>query len=463
MENEALAATMPMSAPPPSVDKWIGKRVDHFQIESLLGRGGMGAVYLAHDTSLDRMVAIKMIPDELAGQAELEERFVREARAQAKLSSPNVVQIYYVGHAAHGDKRVLYFAMERIPGESLEGLLDRGEKLEPEDARKLMIEAAHGLSDAQGAGIVHRDVKPSNLLRVGPMGTLKIADFGLAKPTRDVGQNSITKKGAMLGTPLYISPEQAQGQTVDFATDMYSLGCTFFHLLTGSPPYEGNGAIMILASHLNAPVASVLAKAPNVPHRLAAIVERLMAKKPEDRFASYDDLLAALEAAAPDAVEYAGFWTRAAASLVNLGIAALLVALFGWVGVVVHLLHITIGHAYWGLSVGKYLMRIRVLRMNGQLMGLRRSIVRTVLSLWQPLGSGAFLSMTHGKADLLRIVETMQPSAYDQFKEIAIAFAVAHFFTTGLYLTGLMLAAFHPQKQALHDILVRTVVVYRRG
>jgi len=461
MDNEALAATMPMSAPPPSVDKWIGKRVDHFQIDSLLGRGGMGAVYLARDTSLDRMVAIKMIPDELAGVQELEERFVREARAQARLSSPNVVQIYYVGHSAYGDKRVLYFAMERVPGESLEALLDRSDRLEPEEARVLMIEAARGLRDAHAAGVVHRDVKPSNLLR-SPSG-LKIADFGLAKPTRDVGQNSITKKGAMLGTPLYVSPEQAQGEQVDFATDMYSLGCTFFHLITGAPPYEGNGAIMILASHLNAPVASVLAKAPKVPHRLATIIERLMAKKPSERFASYDDLIAALEAAAPDAVEYAGFWTRAAASLVNLGIAAILVALLGWAGVIVHLLHITIGHAYWGLSVGKYLMRIRVLRMNGQVMGLRRSIVRTVLSLWQPLGSGAFLSMTHGKADLLRIIETMQPSAYSQFKEIAIAFAIAHFFTTGLYATGLVLAAFHPQKQALHDILVRTFVVYRRG
>jgi uncharacterized RDD family membrane protein YckC len=461
MNDEALAATMPMSAPPPSVDKWIGKRVDHFQIESLLGRGGMGAVYLAHDTSLDRMVAIKMIPDELAGQAELEERFVREARAQAKLSSPNVVQIYYVGHAAYGDKRVLYFAMERIPGESLEAVLDRDDKLEPEDARKLMIEAARGLRDARAAGIVHRDVKPSNLLRC-PSG-LKIADFGLAKPTRDVGQNSITKKGAMLGTPLYISPEQAQGETVEFSTDMYSLGCTFFHLLTGSPPYEGNGAILILAAHLNAPVASVLAKAPLVPHRLAAIVERLMAKKPADRYASYDELIAVLEAAAPDAVEYAGFWTRAAASLVNLGIAAILVALLGWAGVVVHLLHITIGHAYWGASVGKYLMRIRVLRSNGQLLGLRRSIVRTILSLWQPLGSGAFLFATRGKENLLKIVETMQPSAYNEFKQIAIAFAFTHAYTTSLYALGLVIAALPPQKQALHDLLVRTVVVYRRG
>jgi uncharacterized RDD family membrane protein YckC len=234
-------------------------------------------------------------------------------------------------------------------------------------------------------------------------------------------------------------------------------------LITGAPPYEADGAIMVLAGHLNSPVASVLAKAPTVPHRLAAIIERLMAKKPAERYASYDELIAALEAAAPDAVEYAGFWTRAAASLVNLGIAALLVALLGWAGVIVHLLHITIGHAYWGLSVGKYLMRIRVQRTNGSLLGMRRSIVRTVLSLWQPLGSVLFLFATRGKENLLRIVETMQPSAYTEFKEVAIAFAFAHFFTTGLYLTGLLLAAFHPQKQALHDILVRSLVVYRRG
>ena len=197
--------------------------------------------------------------------------------------------------------------MERILGESLEAGLDRGDKLEPEDARKLMIEAARGLRDAQGAGIVHRDVKPSNSLRAPS--ALKIADFG-PRSRRATSGKTASRRRARCSERRSTSHRSKRKATVDFATDMYSLGCTFFHLLTGAPPYEGNGAILILASHLNAPVASVLAKAPNVPHRLAAIVERLMAKKPIERFASYDDMISALEAAAPDAVEYAGFDAR---------------------------------------------------------------------------------------------------------------------------------------------------------
>jgi uncharacterized RDD family membrane protein YckC len=458
----ALGESGPTPVRAPASDRWIGQRIDHFEIQSLLGRGGMGAVYLAHDVSLDRLVALKMVPDELAGDPALEERFVREARAQARLSSPNVVQIYYVGHASPAtQRRVLYFAMERIVGEALEATLERHDVLDPETARQTMIQAARGLRDAHAANVVHRDIKPSNML-VTPQGVLKIADFGLAKPVTGDGV-SITEKGALLGTPLYMSPEQASEESVGFPSDMYALGCAFFHLMAGEPPYQGKTAVTVIAGHLAGPVPSLRARQPKVPMRTAAIVERLMAKDPKARYASYEDLIDALEAAAPTSVEYAGFWTRGAAVFINFAIAAGLVTLMGWPGVVIHLLHITIGHAYWGASIGKYLLRIRVQRITGEMLGLYRSAVRTVLSLWLPMALSGVVGATQGKRELVESIEHLTPKAFDQFRALVLAFGVSHSFQAGLYVAGLVLAAFHPQKQAFHDLVVRSVVVYRRN
>ncbi len=261
-------------------------------------------------------------PDELALKTEAQERFIREAQAQARLSSPNVVQIYFIGRvpaeiapspalpegAAHGS---LYFAMELAPGGSLEALLERGERLQPEDARRQMIQVTRGLRDAYAEGIVHRDIKPGNLL-LGRDGAVKIADFGLAKP-RDPNLG-LTRDGAVLGTPLYMAPEQAMGEPLDHRADMYALGATFYHLLTGSTPFDAPNAVAMIARHLTAPPPRVRERAPSVPPRLAHIVERLMAKDRAARYATYDDLLAALDAAAPERIEPAGFWTRAAAA-----------------------------------------------------------------------------------------------------------------------------------------------------
>jgi serine/threonine-protein kinase len=226
---------------------------------------GWAQVYVGHDRSLDRRVAIKVLPDELATQPDLQERFVREARAQAQLNSPHVVHIYYIGHtpAASGETGSLFFAMELVEGGALENVLDGGEKLDAERARKLMIQVARGLRDAEAAGIIHRDIKPSNLL-VDRNGDIKIADFGVAKPIRQ-RDSKITQEGAVVGSPLYMAPEQARGEAVDHRADMYSLGCTFYHLLSGAPPFDGPTPIVVVSKHLTAtpaPLSEVAAARP---------------------------------------------------------------------------------------------------------------------------------------------------------------------------------------------------------
>src|SRR5262249_31798954 len=152
-------ATIPIAPRVMLSDRPPGARIDHFEIDRRLGAGGMGTVYLARDLSLDRPVAIKVLPDEVAS-TEAQERFIREAQAQPRLSSPHVVQIYFIGHAAVASGKVLYFAMELVPGGSLDAVLERGEHLEPEEARRFMIQVSRGLRDAHRAGIVHRDIKP---------------------------------------------------------------------------------------------------------------------------------------------------------------------------------------------------------------------------------------------------------------------------------------------------------------
>ncbi len=312
--------------------RFTGFAIDHFTVGRQLGWGGMGAVYLARDTSLDRPVALKLLRREMASRAEARERFVREARAQARISSPNVVQIHFVGHtrlddveardddeapptSLRGAPGTLYFAMEYVDGESLEAVLERGHRLAPDAARTLLVGAARGLAAAHRAGVIHRDIKPGNLL-VDKEGTLKVADFGLAKP-RDP-KLALTRGGTILGTPHYMAPEQGAGLALDHRADMYSLGCAFFHLLTGKPPFEGPNAVALIAQHLEKAPPRLLDVAPNVPVPLAAIIDRLLQKKREDRFDSHEALSDALghvgDDAAPRAPRLSAlakrFWRR---------------------------------------------------------------------------------------------------------------------------------------------------------
>ena len=463
-ETTLLADSGPRATPRPSdasVERWVGATLDHFDIERPLARGGMGAVYVARDRSLDRRVAIKVLPDELAQQADLHERFVREARAQARLNSPHVTHIYYIGTtpARGGEQSSLYFAMELVDGGALEDVLSRGETLAPERARKLMIQVARGLRDAQTAGIIHRDIKPSNLL-VDRNGDVKIADFGVAKP---VGGNDvkITQDGAVVGSPLYMAPEQARGEAIDHRADMYALGCTFHHLLTGKPPFDGATPLAVVSKHLSLPPPAVCEAEPSVPAALGSVIDRLMRKEPERRFEDYDALIAALERAAPESTEYGGFWARGAAVAIDVALAGTVIGLIGWPGLVVHLAYVTFMHAWSGQTAGKYLMNLQVRRSDGRRLGWFRSMARTIVALWLPFLAGLVILLTEGRSELRQTIERMQPRELDAFQALLLAIAIGNALLTLLYLGGLALAAFHPQKRAAHDLVVGSEVVYK--
>lgn len=432
--------------------------IDHFEVMKPLGQGGMGAVYLARDTSLDRLVALKLLPAGLAENAEAQERFLREARAQAKLTSPHVVPLYFIGRLpGRRGADQLYFAMEWVDGESLEAVLDRGDRLAPERARKLAMQAAEGLRDAQLAGIIHRDVKPGNML-VDKKGTLKIADFGLAKP-KDPTLH-LTKGHAVMGTPLYMAPEQATGETLDHRADMYSLGCAFYHLLSGEAPFLAPTAVALLLKHINEPPAPLRTRAPGVvPPRLAAIVERLLEKQPERRFASYEDLLAALDAAAPERVVHAGFWTRGGAALFDAALASVLIAFLGWAGLVLHLVYLTVAHAFFGQTLGKYLLRIQVRRIDGSRLGLPRALGRTAAALWLPFMIGLITVWTQGLQELRASI--LQLAQLGTARSLIVPIVVTNATLTLVFASGYLLAAVQRQKRAVHDFLAGTEVIFR--
>ncbi len=443
---------------------WTGAELDHYEVGELAGRGGMGAVYLGRDVSLDRPVAIKVLPAELADNHGLQQRFIREARAQARLQSARVAHIYHIGRTPPDERgaRSLYFAMEYVPGGSLADHIERGEPTDPEQCRRWLLQAASGLADAQHAGIVHRDIKPGNLL-LDRSGDLKIADFGVAKPVGPAAEREsddrLSLSGTVVGSPLYMAPEQAKGLDVDARADMYALGCTFFHMLTGQVPFDGDTALAVVSKHMLAAVPSVRAKAPKVPRALAGIVERLMAKEPEDRFQSYAELIAALEDAAPKSA-YAGFWVRVPAALIDSFLGGLLIGLIGWPAIVLHLGYLTAAHAYRGQTLGKYLMNLKVERVDGSLLSLPRSAARTLASMWMPFIVALTVLLTEGFDTLARLIERLDARELDAVQSLAVAVIIGNALLSLLYVGGLALAAFHPQKRAAHDLVVGSRVRY---
>ncbi|MDO8678242.1 MAG: serine/threonine-protein kinase [Acidobacteriota bacterium] len=216
-----------------------------FRIERLLGRGGMGAVYLAREPALDRQVAIKVLPPERAQSADLRERFRREARTAAQLSHPHIVPLLTFGEA----DGLVYFVMGYVDGETLSNRLQREGPLSVGEAVRVLTELAQALSYAHSRAVVHRDVKPDNVLLEQPRGLVRLTDFGIAK--QYAGRPSLTAEGAVIGTPLYMSPEQASGRTdVNARTDIYSLGAVAFTVFTGRPPFEGRSSSDIMRQHL---------------------------------------------------------------------------------------------------------------------------------------------------------------------------------------------------------------------
>ncbi len=265
-------------------------RIGPYVILGKLGEGGMGAVYKAHDPSLDRLVALKLLPPHLANDPDYVARFKREATAAANLSHANLVQLYTVGE----DAGTQFIAMEFVEGRTLRQHIDKHQRLDFREALAITVYVAEALRYAWNkARLIHRDVKPENIL-LSRNGTVKLTDLGLAKSLGASGL-TVTGTGTVMGSPHYISPEQARGdKEVDFHTDIYSLGCTLFHMLAGHPPYPGNDLMPLLYKHVHEPPPDLLKARPDCPPALAELVRRMLAKKPADRPASYDALIAEL-------------------------------------------------------------------------------------------------------------------------------------------------------------------------
>jgi serine/threonine protein kinase len=266
---------------------------ERYELEELVGTGGMSSVYRARDSLLERHVALKVMHEQLMGDGDHVARFRREARLAAQLSHPNIVTV--IDRGEQDGRQFIVF--EYVEGENLKALIQRDAPLSEHDAVELALQVADGLAFAHAHGLVHRDVKPQNVLLTED-GRAKVTDFGIARSI-DV-QRELTQTGTVLGTSDYISPEQARGGPVDECSDIYSLGAVLYELLTGEVPYPGDNFVSVAVRHLNEPPPSVLSERPNVSPRLDAAVRRAMAKDPHDRFASMESFAAELRACLPD-------------------------------------------------------------------------------------------------------------------------------------------------------------------
>jgi eukaryotic-like serine/threonine-protein kinase len=252
---------------------------DRYELEALVGSGGMSDVFRAHDRQLDRRVAIKILHERYVGDPEYLERFRREARAVARLSHPNIVTVIDRG----GSDGRQFIVFEHVDGENLKELVQRTGRLPVRRALELALGVADGLAFAHQHGLVHRDVKPQNVL-LSREGEVKVTDFGIARSLHV--EHGVTQTGTVLGTGEYLAPEQASGKPVSPATDVYSLGVVLWELLAGEVPFVGENFVAVALRHVNEPVPSLHERRPDVSPRLASAVERALAKDPASRFPS---------------------------------------------------------------------------------------------------------------------------------------------------------------------------------
>ena len=307
------------SATPPAIDKMTGEILlpeglaptptasadmirklkdslgKHYELGTLIGRGGFAEVFQVRDLWLKRDLALKAIRPDLVVSETLLARFRREAEAVAALRHPSIVPIYDIGEA----EGIMYILMPLIKGESLKSLLVRDGRRPITEARRILLEAAGALASAHEAGVVHRDIKPENIMLEGKSRRVLVMDFGIAKVMDAAGDSTLTSSGTIVGTPHYMSPEQASGDPhLDHRTDMYSLAVVGYHMLTGSVPFEGENTRAILFKQMMESPRSMRELVPEVPEGLMTAVSRGMAKEPADRFPDIEAFAAALEAAA---------------------------------------------------------------------------------------------------------------------------------------------------------------------
>ena len=267
----------------PADDPAILGRLNEYDVLDVIGRGGMGLVVRAYDKPLSRYVAIKILSPALASSGAARKRFAREAQAAAAVVHWHVVAI----HAVNGSGRLPYLVMSYVPGESLQKRLDRLGPLELRDILRIGMQAARGLSAAHEQGLVHRDVKPANILLERDVDRVLLTDFGLARAVDDA---SLTLSGVIAGTPQYMSPEQAKGEGIDTRADLFGLGAVLYTMATGRAPFRAETTMGILHRICNADPHPIRDLNPDIPPWLAGIIDRLLAKRPDDRYQSASEL-----------------------------------------------------------------------------------------------------------------------------------------------------------------------------
>ena len=448
-------------------------RVDQYEILELLGSGGMGNVYLAHDPTINRDVAVKVLSDDLVNEAGVYGRFQSEARLVAKINHPNVARVYGIGVW----KESPFIAMEYIEGEDLQNIV---QSVGPKDvgaAWRWITQAAHGLKAVSQLDVVHRDVKPANLMLAAD-GTIKVLDFGISRDSSV--ESDLTQLGAVIGTPTYMAPEQAKGEQADARSDIYSLGLSLYFLLTGTPPFAGNSQIAILAQKMESSPPSLFGTVPGLTREQSDVLDRMIAISPANRYQDYESLIVDLEVLNSENVSLAQPAKRLAAEFLNLFAYSLATAVVQ-VGIVAFVLSkndpeipiqetavrevpaqladgswtqfvflvvwlcffcvYLFGIAWQGKTSGKKLMRLKVIRDGGELIGLSRSFLRM------------FIAMPFFFTLPLQTLETAANpwvSPLTQFI-LVINLIMAIISVVSVFRT--------PKRQALHDLATGTIVV----
>ncbi len=282
---------------------------DAYTIEGEIGRGGMGVVYRARDERLQRRVAIKVLPPELAFQQDIRQRFTREAQTAARLAHPHIVPIHDVGEGAG----LVYFVMGYVDGESVGARIKRRGRLPVEEARRIMRETADALSAAHAVSVIHRDIKPDNILLEGTRGRVMVTDFGIAKALSSTSGATLTGVGVAIGTPQFMSPEQAAGEReIDGRSDLYSLGIVTYQMLVGELPFTAPTVAGILMKQITEPAPDLRLRRSDIPEDLALAVLRCLEKDPENRWPTADALRRALESRVVTGYQPTGLGWRAA-------------------------------------------------------------------------------------------------------------------------------------------------------
>ncbi len=264
----------------------IGKQLNNYKVVSLIGYGGMGGVFKGWDIALERTVALKVISFELSNKEKFREMFIKEARMISRLENQNIASIYHIGN----ENQILYFAMEYIEGVTLADLIRKEEKLNSLKGLEYLITVCEALDFVSKKNIIHRDLKPANIM-ISDQDVIKIVDFGVAK-TIDLNEKN---REGIVGSPYYVSPDVIQGRPLDQRSDIYSLGASFYHAFTGFPPFEGETAEDVLLKCLDEDLVPLKKKNPKVSNSLGRVIEKMMAKRPEERYQNYKEIIKELK------------------------------------------------------------------------------------------------------------------------------------------------------------------------